>query len=212
MVEKLLKNKKLLIILAVLLVLSIAAIIIFKSKRKTRSETALESPMGESSSAAKLTVWDDPAGFSFSYPEEIEIDPHSEDEENYAHLELISSSESEGKIIIWVQETEFTDIEDWAEATTGGQLFDTELDTEPAKKVAYSEPTKLVTAAIDVDALVLIEMIPDKKGYWQKVYDKILSSFKFIPLEGEAFESDTAPAPAEPASANIIEEAEEVIE
>ncbi|MBL7150769.1 hypothetical protein ISS86_02475 [Candidatus Microgenomates bacterium] len=211
MAEKLLKNKKLLIILAVVLVLSIAAIIIFKSKQKTGIDTPLDSPTVESSSVAKLTVWDDPAGFSFSYPEEIEIDPHSEDEENYAHLELILSSEPGGRIIIWVKESDFTDIEDWAEATAGGQIFDTELDAEPAKKIAYSEPTKLVTAAIDVDALVLIEMIPDKKGYWQKVYDKILSSFKFIPLEGE----ETAPVqaePAEPASANIIEEAEEMIE
>ena len=211
MAEKLLKNKKLLIILAVVLVLPIAGIIIFKSKQRTGLDTPLDNPTVESGSVVKLTVWEDPAGFSFSYPEEIEINPHSEDEENYAHLELVSPSESEGKIIIWVKETEFTDIEDWAEATTGGQVFDTELDAEPAKKVAYSEPTKLVIAAIDVDVLVLIEMTPDKTGYWQKVYDKILSSFKFIPLEGE----ETAPVPAEPAEtapANIIEEAEEMIE
>lgn len=195
------------IIGGVIVLLLPAIIIAIRIKKGSSIVSPVTGPTVESE--VKLTTWEDPAGFSFSYPENIAIDPHEEDEENYAHLELISPSDSEGKIIIWVKETDYTDIEDWVEeASRDVQVLDTELDGEPAKKIAYSDPQKLVTAAIDIDALVLIEMTPDDQDYWQAVYDQILKSFTFIPLEGEA---TTAPAPAE-SSGGIIEEPEEVIE
>jgi len=201
-------NKKLLMIIGGVIVLLLPAIIIaIRIKKSSSIVSPVTGPTVESE--VKLTTWEDPAGFSFSYPENIAIDPHEEDKENYAHLELTSPSDSEGKIIIWVKETDYTDIEDWVEeASRDVQVLDTELDGEPAKKIAYSDPQKLVTAAIDIDALVLIEMTPDDQDYWQAVYDQILKSFTFIPLEGEA---TTAPAPAE-SSGGIIEEPEEVIE
>lgn len=191
----------------VIVLLLPAIIIAIRIKKSSSIVSPVAGPTVESE--VKLTTWEDPAGFSFSYPENIAIDPHEEDKENYAHLELTSPSDSEGKIIIWVRETDYTDIEDWVEeASRDVQVLDTELDGEPAKKIAYSDPQKLVTAAIDIDALVLIEMTPDDQGYWQAVYDQVLKSFTFIPLEGEA---TTAPAPAE-SSGGIIEESEEVIE
>lgn len=181
---------------------------------KLRTRYGLISPMGQEiqKGEVQLAHWEDPAGFSFSYPENIAIDPHEEDMENYAHLELTATG-YQGKILIWCQETEYADIEDWAEdeATEGAQIFDTELGGEPAKKVAWIEPEKLVTATIDVDALVLLEMFPDEEGYWQEVYDQILTSFAFIPLEGE---EAVAPGPweGEGGAGGIIEEPEEVIE
>lgn len=208
-------NRKYLLIavsLAAIFVL-IGGAVLLKSKKGP----SLISPVGLEEQQAEeieteLITWEDPAGFSFTYPENIEIDTHEEDEENYAHLELSFSSHP-GGIIIWVKDMSYTDIKDWAnqEATKGGQIFDTELGGEPAKKIAYSEPVKLVTATIDVDTLVLVEMTPDGEDYWQKVHDEILSSFTFIPLEGE---KATAPGPweGEGGAGGIIEEAEEVIE
>lgn len=208
-------NKKLLLPIGglVMVVLLLGGGMVFL---KSKGSSSLLSPVGQESlgeeEEVKLALWEDPAGFSFSYPEDVKIDPHEEDTENYAHLELTSPN-YEGKIFIWVQDTDYTDIEDWVEkeATEGAQVFDTELGGEPAKKVAYSEPTKLVTAAIDIDALVLVEMMPGKEGYWQEIYDQILSSFTFVPLEGE---EAAAPGPWEGAGGGggIIEESEEVIE
>lgn len=217
-------NKKFLIIggmVGFLLILGVAILLVSqKSSFLLSPIVSDEKAVGEE--AVKLMTWEDPAGFSFTYPENIEIDPHEEDEENYAHLELTSSSHS-GRIIIWVKDNNYTDIEKWAsqEATEGGQIFDTELGGEPAKKIAYVEPAKLVTVTIDVDALVLIEMIPDGEGYWQEVYDQVIDSFAFIPLEGEpafagasAGKEAVAPGPWEGGggAGGIIEEAEEVIE
>lgn len=202
-------KKKVLIIAGVVLVLIGGLFLVLRSRKRP----SVVSPVGEPEKPeVKLDTWEDQAGFSFSYPEEIEIDPHEEDTENYAHLELTSANHS-GKILIWCQDTDHLDIDAWAEdeATEGAQFFDSELGGEPAKKVAYSEPEKLVMATIDIDALVLIEMTPDEEDYWQGAYDSIVSSFTFIPLEGE---EAVAPGPWEGGggAGGIIEEPEEVIE
>lgn len=205
-------NKRLVTIIGGVVVLLViaGAVFIFQLKKAP----SVISPVGEleKEPEVKLATWEDPAGFSFSYPQDLEIDSHEEDRQNYAHLEL-TSADREGKILIWVKDTNYSTIDAWVKGEAGEkeQIFDTELSGEPAKKVAYSEPGKLVTATIDVDALVLVEMFPDEEGYWQGVYDQVLTSFTFVPLEGE---EAVAPAPWEgPGEAGgIIEEPEEMIE
>ena len=201
-------NKKLLIVAILIISFIFGGVIIWRFKKGSSMINPMADPSVESSSTVKLADWEDAAGFSFSYPEDINIDPHEEDEKNYAHLELTLPAH-EGKIIILVKETEHADIEAWLEETgVEAQILDTELGAKPAKKMAYTDPQKIVTVAIDVDALVLIEMIPDKEGYWNKVYDQVLKSFTFIPLEGE----EKAISVPDQGGANIIEEVEEIIE
>ncbi len=89
--------------------------------------------------------------------------------------------------------------------------FDSELGGESAKKITYNEPRKLVTAAIDVDVLVLVEVMPED-NWWEEVANQILDSFEFIPL---ASEQDQTPQPAANNSytgSGIIEEPEEIFE
>lgn len=207
------KRKLIIVVGLVAIALLILAIgIMFFRLRKL---SPLLSPLTQEAPEVEMTqlvTWEDPAGFSFSYPENIKIDPHEGDTENYSHLELTNPDYS-GNILIWVKDTNYLTIEDWVEEEVGegAQVFDTELGGEPAKKVAFTEPGKLITATIDVDALVLVEMVPDEEGYWQEIYNQILSSFTFIPLGGE---EAIAPGPWEGAggAGGIIEEPEEVIE
>lgn len=204
-------EKSRLFIIGIVIVLILAGgIIVFKIKK---SRAPLVGPVVQETESPKLTTWEDPAGFSFSYPEEVEIDPHEEDTENYAHLELTSPGRS-GNVQVWVKETDYSEIEEWVDEEVGEeeQIFDSELSGEPAKKIAYSDPEKLVTAAIDVDALVLIEMTPDEESYWQDVYNQILGSFAFIPLEGEEAVSPSTTEGGGGGGGGIIYEAEEVIE
>jgi hypothetical protein len=204
------KNKKLIGIGVAIAVFVIGGLVLFISLRKAGP---LLSPLGDQKEKEPaLLTWEDPAGFTFTYPEGVEIDPHQEDTENYAHLEL-TSSEHAGKILIWVKETDYQDIEAWAkkEVAKDAQVLDTQLGEEPAKKVASFDPEKLAVAAIDVNALVLLEMEPDEEGYWQGIFDQILESFAFIPIEGE----ETTPAGGGEAPAGgsgVILEEEEVIE
>lgn len=203
-------NKKAWLIVGLVAVLAVIGLFVyFSQKQKGSAVNPRGSPTIKSEAIGQLKNWEDPAGFSFAYPSEIAIDPHPEDEENYAHLELTSAGH-QGRILIWVKETDWADIDLWAQKTSGGvQIFDTELGGKPAKKIAYSNPQKMVVATIDVDALVLIEMEPDSQRYWQSVLDQILASFKFIPLEGEPAYAET---PEGQGSAPIIVEPEEVIE
>lgn len=202
------KKKILVIVIPSLVTLLAVGIWLFFFRFK--SQSSLVSPLSPAEEEeVEWLVWEDPAGFSFSYPKNIQINSHEEDKENYAHLEM-TASEHPGNVIIWLKDTQYTKLEDWvkAEATQGGQVFDTELGGEPAKKVVSTQPNKLVVAAIDVDALLLIEMTPDEEDYWQETFNKVLSSFTYLPLEGE---EAVAPA-AGGGGRGIIEEAEEVIE
>jgi len=216
------KQKKLVIILAgvgIFLLLGLGGFFLYR--RSTAS--ILDPGVGGTEAPVKVEVkqWQDPAGFSFEYPGNLIIDPHEEDEENYAHLEL-TSTEYPGRILIWMKDTTFKTISDWVKGglEEGVQVLDTELSGEPAKKAAFTDPERLIVAAIDVDVLVLIEMEPGGedesreasiKG-WQTINDQILSSFEFIPLEGEEAAPGASAPQAGSAGPVIIEEAEEIIE
>ena len=191
-----------------LIILTVGVVAVVRLKKQS-----ILSPLGETpTQKAQLLTWEDPAGFKFSYPDGIKINPHEEDTANYAHLELTSTGHS-GGILIWMKDTNYKDLEDWTkkEATGGAQVFDSELGGKPAKKVAYVSPQKLVVATIDVDVLVLVEVSLDEEGYWQGVYEEILSSFEFIPLGGEARPTSTAPGPGQ-GGGGVIEEEEEIVE
>lgn len=205
-------SKKSIIILASLLggVIVIAAgWFLYQSKL----DNDLVSPLGKQEEKVEFSLidWEDPAGFKFAYPDVLEIDPHEEDEENYAHLELTNQDHS-GSILIWMKDTDYEDLDEWL---AGEQIetlaFDSELGGEPAKKITYNEPKKIIIAAIDVDVLVLIEVMPED-SWWEEVANQILDSFEFIPL---ANEQDQTPQPAANNSytgSGIIEEPEEVLE
>ncbi|HUW21621.1 MAG TPA: hypothetical protein VMW41_03030 [Candidatus Bathyarchaeia archaeon] len=211
-------KKNLIILIIIIAVAGLVSVGIFLSKKIFEKPGLVEPILPEElpQKAVTMSVWEDPAGFTFSYPAEVKIDPHEEDEENYAHLDL-TSPDYEGNIVIWVKDTKYRTIDSWLkDEGTDGQAVDTELGGEPAKKVVYSNPEKIITAAIDVDALVLIEMTPDLRGYWQDVYSKVLDTFVFIPI-GQQNEGTKSSQPASEesgtgTSGNIIMEPEEVIE
>jgi hypothetical protein len=211
-------KKKLLILSGVVAVLLVGGLVVMRLKKVP---SGIISPLVETEKEElSLIVWEDPAGFKFSYPSKITIDPHEEDKENYAHLELTSPSHP-GKILIWMKDTNYKNPDDWAKKEVGeGQVFDSELGGKPAKKVASINPKKLTTATIDVDVLVLVEVFPEDE-WWNEVYNQILSSFEFIPLAGEpasagasAGKEKAAPGPWEGSGggAGVIEEEEEVVE
>ncbi len=204
-------KKKIFILVAVLLVITIGGFYYFKFYPKPSS--TLVSPLAEKEKETKLLVWEDPAGFKFSYPQEIEIDNHPEDQENYAHLELTSASHS-GSILIWMRDTDYKTIEDWLKKDSealGGQVFDTDLGGNPAKKVAFLNPKKLITATLDVDVLVLVELKADDE-WWNRTYNQILETFEFIPLEEESTTSKTSGSFVQESGGGIIDEGEEIIE
>ena len=77
-----------------------ASIIIWKWDFKKKSTEPINPVVQENTSTSeKHLMWDDPAGFTFDYPEGVAIDKHDEDQENYAHVEL-THPQHQGKILV----------------------------------------------------------------------------------------------------------------
>jgi len=198
-------KKKIIIIglgvMAILAGLSLATFVLFKPKQEEPISPAIKLEKPEEI-LAPLVTWSDPAGFSFAYPSNLQIDPHQEDKENYAHLELREENHA-GGIIIWMKDTNYKTIDDWAKKESGAaswQIFETTLGGREAKKVAYKDG-RVTTAALDEEVIVLLELFGDNQ-FWQPVYEKIIESFEFIPL------AQASP----PATSGEIWEEEEIVE
>lgn len=206
-------QKKLIVIFSVIGVLLVLAAGIWYLKMKS-GNAEIVSPNGAETSklptAPKLSVWNDPAGFTFQYDEILKIDNHPEDKINYANLELEESGK-EGKILILASDTKYKDVSEWMAKDAklkGGSAIDTALGGKTAKKVGVAGSSRVIIGAIDDKILFTIEldttsmeMAVKSEDYlknWQKRFDQVVSSFKFVYL-GSSTGSD------------IIEE-EEIIE
>jgi len=182
----------------------------FYQKPSSNLVNPLSSP---TQTEAKLTIWQDPAGFKFSYPEDIKIDDHPEDEENYAHLELTSVSHP-GSILVWMKDNNYQNIQDWVKnntSTSSAQAFDSDLGDHPAQKLAFANPQKMMTAALDGNAIAIIEVYP-QDSWWNETYNQILSSFEFTPLQGEITPPQTSGFSGQNSGGGLIDEGEETVE
>lgn len=175
-------NKKLLVVAGILFVLSLAVTLFIWLRRPTSSTSSTLTPKLSSENL----VWDDPAGFTFEYPEGVEIDKHDEDEENYAHVEL-TQADHPGSIIVWGKDMPLgvTTLEEWIESDeglTGANVIDTTLGEEPAKKIMVTSAQKVVVGAIYDDVLWYIEGEFVESDFWSDTFETITSSFSFKPL------------------------------
>lgn len=144
-------------------------------------------PMGEkkgelTGTDQSLVSWKDPMGFTFEYPSNISVNPHSEDNTNYAHVELTKSG-SDGNIILWAKDTTYLTLEEWLKndkEVASANAIDTTWGGNTAKKVRISSPApKVITATLYDDLIFLLEENPDKDGTLDVAYEAILTNFKF---------------------------------
>lgn len=157
-----------------------------------------------SAPTVEFVEWRDPAGFAFEYPTDVVINKHDEDTVNYAHLELTHDSHP-GSIFIWAKDTTAADATAWIKTDKEYKTLsaiDTTLGGVAAKKVLVaSVPSKTVTGTVSDAILFTVEGTFDDKEYWEPLYDQIVSSFAFIPLDSiGANESGGAAAPVEESS------------
>ncbi|MBL7159808.1 hypothetical protein ISS85_04985 [Candidatus Microgenomates bacterium] len=213
------EKKKIVIAVVVGILVFGLIILVVRSKRGD----GVKSPLGDIQNAqdeleGELILWDDEAGFTFEYPEDLYVDDHPEDMENYAHLEITSTKELDGKILILVNDATTETIDDWleeSEEATQASTIDTTLAETDAKKLLFKDPKKVLTAVIDpYEALFLIELEPGEGKYWTKVYDQILESFAFKPLteEEEEILGESGGDGGGGGGGNVVYEEEEVIE
>jgi len=212
-------KKKIPVIVGIIVVILIALSFYFFQRSKTSS--SIQSPVGSSpgnklpaSEKLKLTEWKDPLGFSFSYPQDVKINPHDEDQENYAHVEL-TSVKHPGNLVIWAKDTEFASMDDWTKGdqmATISSTLDTTLSQAPAKKFYTKNPKLLVTGSIYDQLLFIIEGSTDT--YWESIYNEVTKSFSFGTVSGQE-QKITQESPEDYSgeeSEGDISEGEEVVE
>lgn len=137
-----------------------------------------------------LITWVDQSGFTFQYPKSLNLDPHEEDEDNYAHLELTSATYS-GNLIIWAKDTTSEDTDAWIKNEKIKGAINSTLGGEKAAKLLSADGLKkLILTAIRGGYLYQIET-NSTDSYWNKVYETVSSSFKFTEKEEQAQDDDS---------------------
>jgi len=179
-------------LVALLLIILIFALLIWRIKGGGKSIFEKSGPASFLEKEGKKydyqwVSWEDSAGFAFEHPQQVKINNHSEDKDNYAHLTL-SHPDHQGEITIVCNDSEDEDIDTWLENNEkikGVSSLETKIASVSGLKLALREEKEMV-AFIDWDeVLYTINFEAQNQNYWQPVYRHILKSFKLIPLEGE---------------------------
>jgi hypothetical protein len=216
--------RKIVIIVAVLIILSTSGVVAWwqwggGQAILSPAPKASPSPSPKTEVTIDTLNWEDPAGFSFDYNKLFKVNTNPGDEINYADL-TFNMDGKVGLINIIVNDFSYKDLEQWLaqdKTVNKGSALDTTVAGVPAKKVALKDGV-MVTGLVDSDnVLYLVTLQPgEDKDFWRNNYEKILSSFKFVPLEGEDENSlRLQPASTEESGGgdeNTIIEEEETIE
>jgi hypothetical protein len=184
-------NKKIIVLSVIFLLLAgitiIAAVLI--NRAKTPPDTGVNSASLAASKTTEVLTWTDPAGFSFSYPSGLTIDKHDEDMDNYAHVELKDAA-NPGNIIVWAKDTTAVDTAAWVSTTAeyqGANIMDSTMGGQSAKKIIISTPAKkMITGTVYDELLWTIEGNFENSDFWTKIYNTVLDSYQFTPLEDAA--------------------------
>ena len=163
----------------------IAGLFVFRMKFVTKTSEQTVTPTA-TIAPKELVLWEDPAGFSFTYPSDMMVNKHDEDTKNYAHVELTNAGHS-GNIIIWVKDTAYQTIAAWVKGDSTVRTapsVDTTLGGKEAKKISLVQSAsggkKMITGAIDVDVLVTVEAdMQTDEPYWTEIYAGIIQTFAF---------------------------------
>ncbi len=184
-------KKPTVVVSIILILLSGVVAFIFRSKWiPSKNQSSVIPTVTETKK--ELVVWEDPAGFSFQYPKELQVNKHDEDVENYAHIEFTSPTHP-GTIIVWAKDTIYQTVASWIKGDktiASGTSVDTTLGGKEAKKISLlGPPKKLIVGAIDEEILFTIEAEPTDSVFWEDVYQGMIQTFTFTPLEGSTVES-----------------------
>ncbi len=159
-----------------------AGIFLWSKQTQTKVPSAVVASPTPTNAPVELTTWNDQAGFTFQYPKDVDINPHDEDKENYAHVEITHKSHP-GSVIVWMKDLPAPDLAGWIKKEkrfTGASVLDTTLGGKPAKKILVAGSTKMiVVGAIDGDVLVTVEGELTDSDYWSTIHQKAVDSFVF---------------------------------
>lgn len=207
------------LILIVVSGLLIVGVIGFFILNPNKSKLSLNAPEMKEEVTPSSTFIDyaDPAGFSFSYPDNVSIanrisenEDSAVDPDAYADLQLFSKDKS-GSINLRIADTKFKTLEEWKKEngiTEGVQGSEKMLGQIKASEFKTSD--RLFLASIDQGVLFTVEMPLVEEAFWSEVYNKVISGFVFEVPEVEVASAGGATAVS--SGDEVVFEGEEVVE
>ena len=167
------------------LIIGVSGVFLFKDSLFPQSSTTLtevpvdglptQLPIPE----VKMISFEDPLGFSFSYPEKFVLDKHQNDQVNYANLELLNGEEnfkillsdppSSDLAVVIKQDNELSD----------GSILDSKVDNLEVKKIFVPKTNKTVYLGLWDGMLLKIQYLPSNKKEFSQLAEKIIASLQF---------------------------------
>jgi len=193
----------LIIVILAVAVGGVATVIIFSQNKSNPPSVSQISP-SPTPTPVTLSTWTDPAGFSFQYPDSINIDQHPEDNDNYSHLTLTDGQQT-GHINIIMADDTYKSLTKWISANPNlkaGNVIDTTLGGLEGKKVITDQGT--IIGVIDNGVLVTLSQNAPLSPLLATTWDKITDTWEFIyPTPAPA--KSTRPATSDD-SGDVLEE------
>lgn len=208
-------KKPLLVVLGALLLGGIGAatyLLVLPTKSQPPSEILVK----EESPKLNLLTWDDPAGFTFSYPDGVVVNKHDEDKENYAHVEM-THPDHKGSLIVWAKDLPVgvTDVATWVKKDpllSKGVSLDTSLGESVAEKTLITSPEKRMVIGTVYDGLLFyVESTLTDEAYWEAAINTVTRSFVFKPTETTGQSAPATPSNSGGQDEGAVDE-EEVLE
>ena len=165
-------------------ILLVVLAVVFVIKRNKKEQTVAPST-GEKSAGqlpidkGKLKTYNDEAGFSFIYSEDLTVkEVENQDETTYSWLEISSLAKPKEFIFIKLTDTTLSSVDDWLNKNkqTDGVVNEAVLSGMNGKLIR--SPTKIISVAIQKGILFLIESPFDTASYWENRHKIIRESFK----------------------------------
>jgi hypothetical protein len=197
-------QKKYLLVIPVLIILGIGWFVF--QQRSQHSSPLIPPTISKPLPSETLITYEDPAGFSFSYPDNISLSKNeTEDTDIYSDLSLYSKDVS-GSINLTISDSKLKNVEEWI---TDQQLTPTDPNKEvflgSLKTTEVTTTDHIYLVGFDQGILFTIRMPRLEEEFWQPVYFGLRSNFAFL-----------APASTDTASRVAVEDAtfegEEVVE
>lgn len=164
----------------VLMVIIVIIITGFLALKTTQKNNPLANPFLNQQKtilpSENLIDYQDPAGFEFSYPDNLSIAKNETDNATYADL-LISANDISGSLNLKIADSKFKSLDEWFKLNKG-TIKEVKLGNLKAMEVKTAD--RLLLGALDQDIFFTIEMPLIEQDFWTKVYDKILANFSFV--------------------------------
>lgn len=150
----------------------------------------------------------DPAGFGFSYPDNLSITKAEiEDPNVYTDLQIYSKDVS-GSIKLKISDTKIATLSAWLKENgiaKSNTPQEKKLGNLKAWEVKIND--RLMLGALDQGVLFTVEVPRVEEDFWMKVYEKLITGFAFV-----APEPATTTTTSASSDSDVIFEGEEVVE